>query len=302
MNSPLYQSGHLTFENGNGENVRAKVENSYMESYSSRYYARLKDLERGVRRRFGEDDVTTVMLTLSSSSRNANGGPRCPGDHMREIAAGWDTARKQIPHALDGYEYCYARIWEPHESGYGHQHVALFVRDPENTVRSEQFRPFMESYVENTPGAAMDAHTPDNDSVSVNSDVENVGSYISEYIGIFGEEALERPLKEQMFYATCWATNTRRLDFGQAAQDIISGEEFRRETGLRPEDRGDVETAEKPTEGDEGEVADPADDWSIKRLCAVPSRTREYSDPMSGGVGVTAIDGVDGVDPPKWVD
>jgi hypothetical protein len=297
MDSPIYQSGHITFENAKGETVRTTVENSYMESYSSRYYAKLKDLERGVRRHM--DDVTTVMLTLSSSSENANGGRRCPADHMREIAAGWNTARKQLPHILEGYNACRTKIWEAHESGYGHQHVAIFVSDPNDDLEAADFQPFMDSYCKNTPGAGSEAHAVDGDAVSVNGDVENMGSYISEYLGIFGEEATERPISEQMFYATAWATNTRRLDFDQAAQDIISGEEFRRETGLRPQDRGDCDG---DSEAGEGGESGEATSWQLKRLCTVPSRTREHSDPSSGGVSVTSIDGSNCVDPPKWVD
>ena len=302
LNSPIYQAGHIEFENQLGEIGRTRIENSYMESYSARYYARLKDLERGVRRLFGEDSLTTIMLTLSASNLNQNGGHRCPADHMREIADGWDTARKQLPHILENTRSVYARVWEPHESGYGHQHIAVFVEDPDEEITAEQFRPFMQSYVENTPGAGWDAHQPFGDSVSVNHEVENVGSYISEYIGIFGDEPLNRPITEQMFYATCWATNTRRLDFGQGAQDIIRGEEFRRETGLRPEDRGEVEKDDSgETEPSERGV-DPADDWSVRALCAVPSRTPEYSDPVSGGVTTHEIDGSSGVDPPRWVE
>jgi len=303
MNSPIYQSGHITFESSDGETVRTEVENSYMESYSSRYYARLKDLERGVERR--SDGVTTVMLTLSSSSENAQGGRRCPADHMREIAAGWDTARKQIPHILDGYNYCYARIWEPHQSGYGHQHVAIFVEDDGGDLAAEDFQPFMDSYVGDVPGAGSEAHDVNGDAVSVNDDVENMGSYISEYLGIFGEEALDRPLSEQMFFATAWATNTRRLDFGATAQEIISGEQFRRETGLRPEDRGDCESDSKPADGGDGAAegdGDTGGGWSVKRLCTVPSKSREHADPQSGGVRTTVIDGRGGgVDPPKRV-
>jgi len=302
MDSPIYQSGHITFESSDGETVRTQVENSYMESYSSRYYARLKDLERGVERHY--NDVTTVMLTLSATNENDRGGPRCPADHMREIAAGWDTARKQLPHILEGYNYCYARIWEPHESGYGHQHVAIFVEDDGGDLAAEDFQPFMDSYTGDTPGAGTEAHDVNGDAVSVNDDVENMGSYISEYLGIFGEEALDRPMKEQMFYATTWATNTRRLDFGAAAQEIISGEEFRRETGLRPSDRGDCESDSKVAESDDdGAGGDGGGDgWEVKRLCTVPSRAREHADPQSGGVRTTVIDGSSGVDPPKWVD
>jgi len=302
MNSPIYQSGHITFESSDGDVVRTQVENSYMESYSSRYYAKLKDLERGVERHYG--DVTTVMLTLSASNENAEGGRRCPADHMREIAAGWDTARKQLPHILDGYNYCYARIWEPHESGYGHQHVAIFVEDDGGDLAAEDFQPFMNSYVGDTPGAGSEAHAVQGDAVSVNDDVENMGSYISEYLGIFGEEALDRPVSEQMFYATCWATNTRRLDFGQKGQEIISGEQFRRETGLRPSDRGECSGDSKAADGDESDDVDgEGSGWSVKHLCTVPSKSREHADAEAGGVDVTTIDGHGGgVDPPKWVD
>jgi len=303
MSSPIYQSGHITFESSDGETVRTQVENSYMESYSTRYYARLKDLERGVERRY--DDVTTVMLTLSASNENANGGPRCPADHMREIASGWDTARKQLPHILGGYNYCYARIWEPHQSGYGHQHVAIFVEDDGGDLAAEDFQPFMDSYTGETPGAGSEAHDVQGDAVSINNDVENMGSYISEYLGIFGEEALDRPMKEQMFFATAWATNTRRLDFGAAAQEIISGEEFRRETGLKPSDRGDCESESKPADGgdtDADDTDDTGEGWTVKRLCTVPSKSREHVDASAGGVNVTTIDGSNCVDPPKWVD
>jgi len=300
MNSPIYQSGHITFESSDGETVRTQVENSYMESYSNRYYARLKDLERGVERHY--NDVTTVMLTLSATSENANGGPRCPADHMREIAGGWDTARKQLPHILEGHNYCYARIWEPHESGYGHQHVAIFVEDTDGQLAADDFAPFMNSYVGDTAGAGSEAHAVDGDAVSVNDDVENMGSYISEYLGIFGEEALERPLKEQMFFATCWATNTRRLDFGQDAQQIISGEQFRRETGLKPSDRGDCESDSKAADSGVSDGDSDPVEWTAKRLCTVPSKSRDYCDPDSGGVSVTSIDGSNCVDPPKWVE
>ena len=340
LDSPIYQAGHIEFENELGEIGRTKIENSYMESYSARYYARLKDLERGVRRRFGTDNVTTAMLTTTTTNENAQGGRRCPGDAMREIAGGWDTARKQLPHILEGYEYVYARVWEPHKSGYGHQHIAVFIEDPNEEIEADDFKPFMQSYTSNTAGAGSEVHSNEacelhdqgngwddavggcddcRSPVSVNDDVENIGSYISDYLGIFGDEPLDRPITEQMFYATCWATKTRRLDFSNDAQDIIKGEEFRRETGLRPEDRGEAENDDtdesEPTEalvdpesqevlqsGEGIDADDPADVWSVKALCAVPSRTPEYSDPVSGGVGSTQIDGLSGVDPPKWVD
>lgn len=232
-----YRNKHMEFEGPDGQTVRTQLENSYMPKYGKRYYAKLKDLERGIERTY--ESLTTVMLTLTASTENANGGPRCPADHMRDIMDGYNAARKQLHKALSGRNWEYARVWEPHESGYGHLHIAVFVEDSRNEiVEPGTFESVMRSHVENCRPAGWEAHRPDGDAVSVNRDVNNLGTYISEYIGIFGEDALKRPMKEQAFYATCWATRTRRVDFSNGAHDLMAKERFRRETGLRPEDRG----------------------------------------------------------------
>jgi hypothetical protein len=154
----------------------------------------------------------------------------------------------------------------------------------------------MESYTERCGPAGREAHTVEN-AVSVSNEVHDLGCYISEYIGIFGEEALSRPMTEQMFYAVTWATGTRRLDFSNGAQDIIAGEQFRRETGLRPEDRG------RGGEGSEGGGAETAESdesggWSVSSICTVRRGSPEYADPTTGGADTTAIEGRPGVDPP----
>jgi hypothetical protein len=318
-----YRSMHIEYEGPEGETSRTRLENSYQPQYGKRYYAKLKDLERGIERRY--ENLTTVMLTFSASHLNANGQPRCPADHMREIADGWNTARKQVYQALDGYEWEYARVWEPHEGGerspggYGHLHVAIFVEG--DGLEADRFEPVMESYTRNVKAAGTEAHTVEN-AVSVNDDVENLGSYISEYIGIFGDEVLDRPIYQQMFYAVSWATNTRRVDFSNGAQEIISGEQFRRETGLKPEQRGEagVGSASVESGGErsqpEGEV-DPddkavlkldgeepgeGDGWQVSSICKVMHQEPEYMDPSVGGVEAVDIVGRDGMDPPREVE
>lgn len=288
-----YKQMHVEYEGPDGEIHRTGLENSYQPEYGKRYYARLKDLERGIERSY--EDVTTVMLTFSASTLNAKEQPRCPADHMREIADGWDTARKQLHQALSGENWEYAKVWEPHSGGtrgpggYGHLHAAIFVETED--VDPERFRGVLESYQERCAPAGEEAHTVEN-AVSVNNEVENLGSYISEYIGIFGKETLKRPMKEQMFYAVTWATQTRRLDFSNGAQDIISGEQFRRETGLRPEDRGEGGTATATDESDE------SGGWQVDSICTVRQGSPNYADPTTGGVEMTAIEGRSGVDPP----
>ena len=334
-----YRSMHIEYTGPEGETVRTQLENSYQPQYGKRYYAKLKDLERGMERTY--NNLTTVMLTFSASNLNEQGLPRCPADHMREIAEGWRTARKQLHHVLDGYDWEYARIWEPHESGYGHLHVAVFIDGDD--LDGEQFRPVMESYVGHTTAAGSEAHGLDllglGDAVSVNDDVQNLGTYISEYIGVFGEDALDRPVSEQMFYATTWATGTRRVDFSNGAHDIMGwsrlSREFEQERGIGlheigvsvgdwvefRSDRGremSVFDAERAARGEqvqsdvqgpdsaesrsECSESDGGGTWYVDAVCTVRNGEPEYSDPTSGGKSLTPIDGRPGLDPPRRVD
>ena len=311
-----YLNAHIEYEGPEGQTARSRLENSYQPEYGKRYYAKLKDFERATEREY--EGLTTVMLTLTASNENAKGGPRCPADHMRDIMNGYDAARKQLHKSLKGQNWEYARVWEPHESGYGHLHIAVFVDDQGDNeiVTPGDFEPAMRSHVENCDPAGWDAHRPDGNAVSINREVNNLGTYISEYIGVFGEDALERPMHQQMFYATCWATGTRRVDFSNGAHEMMAREQFRRETGLRPEDRGgrsfvawrrsgdpdNVEAMpddESDTEGPEsGAESEQGSGWAVDSICHVGGRQPSYSDPTTGGVDMTAIDGSPGTDPP----
>ena len=311
-----YESAHIEYDSPSGETVRRKLQNSYQQEYANRYYARIKDFERGVRRSYGEG-LTTAMLTFTASSENESGGHRCPADHMMEIREGWRTCRKALHKALDGRKWEYVRIWEPHKSGYGHLHVGVFVHD--DGLEPETFKPVFRSYVENVDGAGSEAHRIEGDdaAISINDDVENLGSYLSEYIGQYGEKLQKRSIEEQIFYATTWATNTRRVDFSNGAQEIIEYEKFRRDTGLNPEGRGGREAYERwrasagggsggDSEGADGD-ADGGEDgagggsgWGVSNLTYVRNRRRQQIDPSAGGVKMTRIDGRPGMDRPAW--
>ena len=296
-----YRNAHIEFEDPDGETVRTRLENSFQPEYGKRYYGKLKDFERGVERTW--EDLSTVMLTFSASSENAKGGRRCPADHMRDIADGWGAARKHLHRVLDGFRREYARVWEPHKSGDGHLHVAVVLEDPDGAISGETFRPVMRNYVRNVDPAGSKAHglnTPGlGDAVSVNRGVENLGTYISEYIGIFGEEPTERPVSEQLFYATTWATGTRRVDFSNGAHEIMAKEQFRRETGLRPEDRGGESYERWEETGDaDGDESGESGVWTARSICTVRNREPHHSDPTSGGESLTRIDGRPGADPP----
>jgi len=309
-----YRNAHIEYIDPDGETVRTPLENSFQPEYGKRYYGKLKGFEREAERH--GQDLTTAMLTFSATNENAKGHARCIADHMRGIADGWDTARKALHRVLDGFEWEYARVWEPHQSGYGHMHVAVFVEDDLDEIDAEQFRPVMRSYVDRVGPAGSAAHGLNavgmGDAVSVNHDVNNLGTYISEYIGIFGEEPTERPVSEQVFYAICWATGTRRVDFSNGAHELMAMDRFRQETGLTPADRGGEPFrrwrggAEPGQSGSGGSSAggetdaggSSAGSWSVDAICTVAGRSPTYSDPTAGGQRLTPIDGRAGVDPP----
>jgi hypothetical protein len=283
-----YLHSHIEYVDPEGETVRSRLENSYMPEYGDRYYAKIKGLEREIEREY--EGLTTVMLTDTASTETVNGQPRPPADHMRDIADGWDVQRKALHRVLEGYEWEYAKVWEPHESGYGHMHIGVFVDDPDDDLDAGDFRSVMECYYENCEPAGWEAHKPEN-SVSVTHEVHDLGCYLSEYIGAYGEEMLNRSISERLFYAVTWATNTRRVEFSNGAQELISRDRFRRETGLRPEDRGgECVESWREEEGVSG--------WTVDSIVNADSGGPEYHDPTSGGVDCLVIDGSDGVDPP----
>jgi hypothetical protein len=284
-----YEHSHIEFEK-DGETVRAPLENSYQPDYGNKYYGKVKDLERAAERH--RDGVTTAMLTFTGSHVNANGEPRCIADHMRDVQDGYNAARKRVADVLSEYEWEYARVWEPHKDGYGHLHMAIFIFDSDPEITESDFEPVMRSHVRNCKPAGYDAHRPESDAVSINDEIENIGSYICDYIGIYGENPLERPIEEQIFYTVTWATATQKVTFSNGAHELMKVEQFRRETGLKPKDRGSAE------DESDAETTEENTGWEAKAICTVNGRTPHYNDPTSGGIDTTAIDGSAGLDPP----
>lgn len=256
-----YEGAYIEAENGAGEVKQWDMLNSYHEERANKHYARVKGLEREIEAsREWSDSITTVMLTFTASNRREDGGMRAVGDHMRDIVdGGWESARKMLNKALSGFERsCKIRIWEPHKSGYGHMHVAVFIDDEGQEVEAADFEGVMASHVDNCKPAGRDAHHNEacdehyegddwgdveagcNDchqpvSVSYGESVENLASYVCEYIAQFGESWDDRELSEQMFLAASWATNTRRFNPDREATTLMQRDLFRQATGADPE-------------------------------------------------------------------
>jgi hypothetical protein len=300
----------LVFQSESGEELRAPVPVSVSEEKAREYYGRLKDIERAV---VSDGSAPhTAMLTLTGSTESAEGDPRCVVDHLREVQESWDVVRRELDRVMknrgferyggpDGPErwYEYATVVEPHKSGYAHFHVAVFTS---HTVDRAMFAPVLGKHVEKCPIAAPEAHRVNGEdrSVSVNAvdptvdpddldpeseesplgAVGNLGSYLAEYIGAFGDDDagfLERPVHELVFYMACWASETQRVRFSNGANRLArAGERIRK--------------GEEVPEPDEEE-------WKLKEIERPDGET--HPPHTGGGVETVKIEGADHIDPPK---
>lgn len=231
-----YRGAELVFQSPEGEEVRGEMVNSHMPSYGDKYYARLKAFERQVVKEF--DEPHSVMLTFSGSSRNANGGWRCPADHLRDIIeSGRPDRGRGVYHTLrsvlKGRRWEYALVVEKHQSGCGHVHCAVFV---DGEVAESEFQSVIDAHLRQCEIAgweAHDYHSPNEydrpisvKRIDPNSDdgesIANLGSYIGEYIGAYGEALFDRSLDELIFRAATWATGTQIVRFSNGANEMIN--------------------------------------------------------------------------------
>ena len=317
-----YRHAHLVFRDPEGERVRSPMPNSHQPNYGDTYYARLKALERQMVREY--DDLHVAMLTFTGSTRNANGGWRCPADHLRDVIDSWRPDRGRgvyhtLRDALSAYEWEYALVVEKHDSGYGHVHCAVFV---DGEIEKSDFHGAIDTHLRKCEIAHRDAHDyyhPDDDKcpISVSSvdtdldpnqqDVEeitNVGSYIGEYIGAYGEALFDRSIEELAFRAAVWATSTQLVRFSTGANEMIDREleesdsddcepVMVQKTGFDPE-------AEDPSETVDGAPVEPIEDrWSIEGVGRVDDSGESIYDMHRKGVEYAEIDDAQHLDPPN---
>lgn len=230
-----YRDAELVFKSLEGVEDRGDMLNSHMPQYGDCYYARLKAFEREIIKEF--DEPHSVMLTFSGSSSNANGGWRCVADHLRDVVESWRPDRgrgvyHKLRTVLDGKRWEYALAVEKHRSGYGHVHCAVFV---DGEVDESEFHSVIDTHLRKCEIAgwkAQDYHSPNKDDrpisvkrINPNADdvdtINNLGSYIREYIGAYGEELFDRDLDELIFRAAAWASGTQIVRFSKGANEMI---------------------------------------------------------------------------------
>jgi hypothetical protein len=218
------------FKNPEGDTVKGSDPNRFHPDYGDKQYAKLKDLERGIQAEYGKR-LHTAMLTLTASSTDDDGNALPPVDHLDELNEGYSPAIRALRRALDGRRYEYLAILEPHQSGYLHVHIAVFV---EGVVTAETFRPVIEAHVRNCDLAEPEAHDLDDDSTASvrwaggdrddleDGHLDELAIYLAEYLGTYGDDPLEQAEHVQMANAILWATERQRWRPSNGAQKYMA--------------------------------------------------------------------------------
>jgi len=224
------QDSAAVFENIYGERVKGSDPNRFHPDYGDKQYAKLKDLERGIRDDYGRR-LHTAMLTLTASSTRSNGeGAVPPVDHLDGLLESWSAVTRELRRQMEGRRYERLAILEPHKSGYLHIHIAVFV---DGKVTRGDFAPVVGAHLRNCHRAGEDAHdVEDDDTISVrwaggdrgdeNEHLDELAIYLAEYLGTYGEEPLEQPDHVQQANAVLWATERQRWRPSNGAQEYMA--------------------------------------------------------------------------------
>jgi len=211
----------LVLEGPDGEEITKPATNRFMPCAKERLYAKLCDLERGVKSEY--DNLSTAFLTFSASAQSGAGEwNRSPANHLSDLLGSWSAVRRALNRSLEGREWEYIRMLEPHTggsgrvsaTGYAHVHVGVFVDGP---ISEAMFEPALEAHVQNCDAAGSEAHTLER-ALSLEQ-VGGLAAYLSKYVMKYDSEGpLEAPEHVQMFNALLWATGRRRWSVSDGAQ------------------------------------------------------------------------------------
>lgn len=221
-----------------GEYATGGDPHRFAPEYADKQYAKLKDLQRGLQDDYGKR-LHTAMLTFTASWC-PSGDPLPPVDHLLELDSSWSSVRRELARQLDGHRWEYLAILEPHDSGYLHIHLAVFV---DGVVTRETFAPVIEAHLRNCELAGPEAHDTDDDStISVrhagadrdrggddlpdesDSSLDELALYLAEYLGTYDGDPLSQPDNQQMANALLWATGKQRWRPSNGAQSYMASE------------------------------------------------------------------------------
>jgi hypothetical protein len=249
------------------EAVSGSSPHRFAQEYADTQYAKLKDLERGVKERFGRT-LHSSMLTLTGSSRPDGGDPLPPVDHLDELLSSWSAVSRDLRRTLDDYRSARLAILEPHpgegvNNGYFHVHIAVFT---DAKIAPEEFGSVLDKHVKHCDIAEPAQHTVDDIQVRhvgasrdwkynhalaeglswAPESIQNLAGYLAEYLGTSWDDPLNAPEYVQAANSVLWATERQRWRPCQTAQQIMSADQ--------PEPSDDWELVAVEIDGDRQEV------------------------------------------------
>ena len=251
---------HILKNKDNGDKIYIDNSHRFEESYKKKQMAKFYSIESKAKEEYGEENLKTVMVTLSASPYMDDGRMLAPIDHLDSLMdrdrGSWNAVKSAMNRVLSDYEYEYMRILEPHtpkgdygSSGYAHKHLGIIVKDPNDELESQDFEPLLNSHVKNCETAGKNAHRIlENDkksSVTVNKYDDDkdggIGAYLTAYMGEMMEGEFEdNPKWFKRFLATIWLSNRRRVGFSKGANQWAK-EAFEEEYGEEEDEEEESE-------------------------------------------------------------
>jgi len=145
----------------------------------------------------------------------------------------------------------------------------------------------------------------DQENIQEEGPVQNVASYIGEYIGTYGEALFDRGLEELIFRAVCWATGTQMVRFSNGANEYID-DEF--ESDIRKDDniivRSDQVADAECIVTDSSDTVDRASfetvgmDWTIKGIGRVDFQGEAVYEVKNSSARYIVMEDASHLDPP----
>ncbi|WP_410764930.1 hypothetical protein [Haloferax sp. DFSO60] len=252
------------FGNTEGETFEIPLADAWGEEYSKKQYARALALQRqmagGERPSGGEavaawDSPATAMLTLTGSS--VPSGARIPPvEHCDALHDSFsydgvrDTLRNTMEYhlGLDADQWGYWLQAEPHgmdgdggmNACYTHLHVGVYFDTEPLGERGEdlhsvgtEFERVIDKHLEVCEYAGASAHDywaiddyeeESNGCISLNANVENMGSYLAAYMGGYTEELLDKPIEYLAWGSIYWSAARRRTSRSKVLTEAITAD------------------------------------------------------------------------------
>ncbi|VTT87155.1 ORF1 [Halorubrum sp. DM2] len=267
------------------------------------------------------------MLTLTASSV-PDGDRLSPVDHLDAIHDAFsyggvrDTLRNTLEYhlGLDSDDWGYWLQAEPHGMGsaaddgertgmnacYTHLHVGVYFDAAATSLdlRSvgSEFERVIDKHVAECDSAGVGGHdytsvddylADDTGCISLNADVQNLGSYLAAYMGGYTEELLDKPIEYLAWGALYWSAARRRTSRSQTVNQAICAD--RCEQRAENEETGQVDPHGERIRWDDGHGADVVcsccgSPWTIDqdRLDGPPEPETALDDDLRWAAGATA--------------